>query len=86
MSNTASIICNTTNSLSIYPNPIKTHFTISSNYNISQVDLYNTNGQIVQSWTNEKTHIYQLNNITKGVYYIKAKSSNNMYMQKIVVE
>jgi hypothetical protein len=86
MSNTASIICYTTNSLSIYPNPIKTHFTISSNYNISQVDLYNTNGQIVQSWTNEKTHIYQLNNITKGVYYIKAKSSNNMYMQKIVVE
>jgi Secretion system C-terminal sorting domain len=86
ISNTTNIICNTTNSLSIYPNPTKTQFTITTNYNITEVEMYNINGQLVQTWGDEKTRTYQLHNIAKGVYYIKAKTKSNMYMQKIVVE
>lgn len=71
------------NRLTVYPNPVKNgELFISGIRNNEAVQIYNANGQLVQTVSataNEKINVKKL---SKGVYYVKTKTGSS----KIIVD
>lgn len=65
------------NSILIYPNPTSEIVNIRANNNatIQAVEVYNNLGQQVLSSKNQS--VLNVSNLSNGIYYIKAKDSNN---------
>jgi glucose/arabinose dehydrogenase len=68
--------------ISIFPSPAKQSFTISSLNFIQEVELFDINGKVVQSWkfNNEKGEL-NLDNHPHGMYIIQAKMENGFFHQ-----
>ena len=74
---------NTTQSnLTIYPNPVISNFTISTSEKIISVELYDVLGRKVQTLSNSKTNTIE--RMSKGVYFVKVKTENNEYIEKLI--
>ena len=71
------------NKLVIYPNPVKNHeFIINGIENNETIQIYNINGQLVQTIQNVTNNSkVKLNKLPKGVYIVKTKNQSN----KIIV-
>jgi len=71
------------NRLTVYPNPVKNgELFISGIRNNEAVQIYNANGQLVQTvnaTANEKINVRKL---SKGVYFVKTKTGSS----KIIVD
>jgi hypothetical protein len=84
------------NGISIFPNPVKDRMFVS--YNVAEtenvtIDLYNLNGQIVQSLLNERNssgnHNETLNlnnNINKGLYIVRVNMGEKTFFKKVLVD
>lgn len=72
----------TKSSISIYPNPVKSSFTITTSEKITSLELYDTLGRKIKTLTNEKTS--NIENLQKGVYFVKVKTEKNEYIEKII--
>jgi hypothetical protein len=72
----------TKSSISIYPNPVKSNFTITTAEKIISVDLFDTLGRKVKTLTNAKTN--SIEGLTKGVYFVKVKTEKNEYIEKLM--
>lgn len=74
---------NSTNfNVKIYPNPVKSTFTITTTEKIISVELYNVLGQKVQSLSN--VAINNIEKFGKGIYFVKIKTEKNEYIEKII--
>jgi len=72
----------------IYPNPATNNFIISSEEMISQVQLYSSLGKLLydNNNLNNFTHNVNLSNdISKGLYFVKLKSSSKIQTKKIII-
>lgn len=75
-------------SVIIYPNPANEFFNISGNENeLSELSIYNIFGQNITSSVSiqtitERTKKIDLTNLSKGVYIVKTKSTNNTILKK----
>ena len=72
----------TKSSISIYPNPVKSNFTITTSEKIISVELFDTLGRKVKTLTNAKTN--SIEGLTKGVYFVKVKTEKNEYIEKLI--
>jgi hypothetical protein len=76
--------------LSIYPNPCDDYFTIESSDVISVVEIYNTQGALVQKVSNDFTQMVNvnINNLSAGMYFVKIYSDNNRIPEsrKIIIK
>lgn len=72
----------TNNSVKIYPNPVKSGFTITTAEKIISVELYDSLGRKVQTLSNSASH--NIEKIGKGVYFVKIKTEKNEYIEKII--
>jgi len=70
-------------SIKIYPNPTIGIFTIQGK-NIKYVEITNINGQIIYT-TNNKSKI-DMSNQPKGIYFIKIKAENKIYVEKLILK
>lgn len=70
--------------INIYPNPVKSDFTITTSEKISSVELYDSLGRKLKTLTNSTTN--RLENIVKGIYFLKIKTDKNEYIEKIIKE
>lgn len=60
------------NSLHIYPNPVKDRLFISSEQTITQIQILNITGQVVESiMPSNQTSIINLSDVEKGIYFVK---------------
>ena len=66
----------------MYRNPVKSSFTITTSEKIVSVELYDTLGRKLKSLTNEKTN--NIENLEKGVYFVKVKTEKNEYIEKLM--
>ncbi|TDX84133.1 T9SS type A sorting domain-containing protein [Epilithonimonas xixisoli] len=69
--------------ISLYPNPVKQHFTIDINDQIEQVEIYSINGQLLKTVKSKKINISDL---AKGNYLVKIKTDKEIITQKIIKE
>ncbi|WP_306350978.1 endonuclease [Flavobacterium sp. '19STA2R22 D10 B1'] len=76
-------------SVSIYPNPSNDHrVNIHSEQPITEIQLININGQIMQQIKNpvmQNNATYSLDNLPQGFYFVKLSSDNRSVTKKIIV-
>ncbi len=78
----------TTANISIYPNPTSNNrINISSDMELSEIELININGQIVQkiSKPNSIQNVYTLENLPQGFYFVKLTSTDNQTATKKIL-
>ncbi|WP_127844656.1 T9SS type A sorting domain-containing protein [Psychroflexus aestuariivivens] len=73
------------NTISVYPNPVqnKLNFENPKQINLDEVQIFNIKGQLVKRFTNIKNSI-NLDNLNKGVYFVKVKSEENIQTFKVL--
>lgn len=72
----------TSNNLSLYPNPVKDQFTISSTEKIMSWKLYNNLGKEVQNGTNS---VISTNRIAPGSYFIRVQLQKGIVIKRIMI-
>ena len=83
--NSDSLLTNTNNftndELILYPNPTKDHITIFSSRK-GNVELYNTHGiLILQKFKRSNNLTISLNEVSKGIYYLKFNNETNLVIK-----
>ncbi len=74
--------------LTIYPNPSKGRFNISSDINlrtINSVEVYNSIGRKMYS-KDECNHIIDLSDLSEGVYTIRFNTGSDIIMKRIIIK
>jgi hypothetical protein len=84
-SNLTEVKCISSQDISIFPNPAKDVFSIITNLKVQEIELYNLHGQLIQNWKYNTTNNYKLQNIAQGNYFVKIKTKQNTYTQKLIV-
>jgi hypothetical protein len=80
---------NTTNGISVYPNPSRGRFNIqlTNAYDEYQVALINSLGQKVYSQTGSGNTInFDLNNLNAGLYWVEVSAKGKLFREQCVIE
>ncbi len=72
--------------ISIYPNPVSSMLTISGGNAQYSYVLYNGMGQIVANGEAQGTEQVNVDNMTKGVYFLRLTTGTQVRVEKVVVE
>jgi len=74
-----------TNNLNIYPNPTSDYFTVKTPFNYSGIQLFNTTGQLIKSFS--KAEKYSVVDLPKALYFVQIFNQNERIgTQKIIIE
>ena len=75
----------TETSISVYPNPASTHFSLSSE--AEQVQLFSLNGQKVKSFKGKfnANHKFDVNELSKGIYLVKLINDQKSESVKLMI-
>ena len=76
-----------TDKLIIYPNPSEDVINIAiDNANKATIEIYNLIGRLIYSKTaSSKTEKIDVSDYTTGIYLIKVKQADRIYIEKVVV-
>ena len=71
--------------LQLYPNPTSSSFTLSQE--VQEVRLFDVTGKLVQKFSKNviKNNTYEVNNLNKGIYFIRIKDKNNQIQTKKLI-
>ncbi|MDO9254107.1 MAG: T9SS type A sorting domain-containing protein [Bacteroidales bacterium] len=75
--------------VSIYPNPCNGRFTISSENNISTIEIYNLSGKLICSNYNvnhQTSEEVYLSGFAKGIYFLKIFDGTICFNRKVIVK
>ncbi len=77
------------NAINIYPNPTSGNLTVETNQaDITSISILNVLGEEVINRIvkgNESRIVFDLNNYAEGIYYVKVKSNEKEYLQKLIL-
>ena len=69
--------------ISIFPNPSSGIFQIESNQEINQIEVFNITGQVILSFN---SNTIDLSNQPSGIYLIEIKTTDAVFVNKLVKE
>lgn len=72
--------------ISVYPNPAKNFLQISSNENITGVEMFNLIGKKVLGVSSLKNDRIDTSKLSKGVYILKVTSNDLVGSRKVIIE
>ena len=72
-------------SLQLYPNPTTGGFSIDSNQEINNVNVYDLQGKLIKSF-NEDRSIYYIDEFASGIYFLDIETEHGKIVRKIVKE
>jgi hypothetical protein len=67
----------------VFPNPAKNLITIEANQSITQIKVYNLQGQEIKTSFENKVHMEEIPN---GIYFLKIVFENNTYTTKKITK
>ena len=70
--------------INIYPNPVKSILNIKTDDKIKTVELYDEIGRKVKNLSNK--NVINLENLSKGIYYLKIQTEKSSPVEKIIKE
>lgn len=73
------------NSISLFPNPTNSGFSIETKYPINKIDVYDIQGKTVKSFK-EKLDFYDVEDLTSGLYFVNIKTDNSTITKKLIKE
>jgi hypothetical protein len=69
----------------VYPNPVDDQFTIESAEAITEVNLHDSMGRLVQKFSSEKTTItIECKTLPEGVYILTCVTQDQMHIRKVI--
>lgn len=74
----------TSNSVSIYPNPTSNYLTIESDLDYHTINIYNLSGKLVK--TAERNSQILVSDLSKGMYFIQLVADKNVITKKFTIE
>jgi Secretion system C-terminal sorting domain len=69
--------------LVIYPNPTKNTFKIESKFDIDNVELFSLDGKLIT--ISKENNLYNVSNISSGIYNLKLQIENRIITKKLIV-
>ena len=78
---------NTTDKVSVYPNPAKNIVTISATSEIKQIKLFSVYGQLLNTFRtdNSKTSL-NISDVPTGMYFIQIETASGLFNKNIIIE
>ncbi|MBK6986132.1 MAG: T9SS type A sorting domain-containing protein [Bacteroidetes bacterium] len=76
-------LSNSTNELSIFPNPSSTNLTVKTDEEIQTISIYNSLGALVQT---EKTNVFSVEQLSSGLYILKVKTEKGTTTIRFIKE
>jgi hypothetical protein len=74
-------------SITVYPNPTKDNITISSQFTINSIQLYDVQGRLLQTqMININKAVFDISTQNAGVYFVKITTDKGSKVEKIVRE
>jgi hypothetical protein len=73
--------------VSIYPNPATDKLNISSLSNVNEIEILNVTGKVIYSTNvNSTTFVVNTSNFSRGLYFVRVASGNEMKTYKFIKE
>ena len=72
------------NDVKIAPNPVKSSFNIQTNSKILRVEIVDSSGRLVKSFSNQES--YSLEGFSKGMYHVKIQTEKGTSIEKLIKE
>lgn len=72
------------NTISLYPNPAKSHFELATTAKLEKVEVYSLQGQLVKTFANQNQ--YEINDLAKGMYIVKINAQEGIANKTLVIE
>ena len=83
----ASIDDNDTSEIKIFPNPTSDFISISSEETISKIEIISITGKMVcQMEIGNSNAIYNISNLSNGMYFVRIYGNGNIYTRKLIKE
>ena len=82
-SKSLSIIDNENEVVVVYPNPVKKEIFIKGIKNYSEIVIYDANGKKMNFFKKNK---FKIDMLSKGLYFLKIKTSNKIFVRKFIKE
>jgi len=74
-----------TNSIVVYPNPVRNILTIKAQYTISSIEVYDIYGKQIKLVTTKEPAIQlDLSDYSTGIYIVKITTDKSMHTQKVI--
>ena len=73
------------NSISLFPNPSKTSFSIETKYQINNISVFDIQGKTVKSFK-ENLAFYDIEDLISGLYFVNIKTDNGTITKKLIKE
>lgn len=74
------------NELKLFPNPANNIITIAASYVFTEIEFFSNTGQLIKKIkSNNKIEVIDISNFTPGNYFVKVKSTKEVWVKKIVV-
>ncbi|CAM1343302.1 alpha-amylase family glycosyl hydrolase [Tenacibaculum amylolyticum] len=72
--------------LSVYPNPANDYFKI--NQEVDEISIYNISGKKVLNYKGKflKNYSFNINSLSKGIYFVKGRNESNLFSRKLLVK
>jgi hypothetical protein len=70
--------------ISLYPNPATHTLTITTEYKIQEISIYNLTGQCVLQ-QRPSSNVIDVSELKDGLYVIECLVENKMYRQKLII-
>ena len=68
--------------IKIYPNPVVNNFTIQTSAKVLSVEIYDTLGRKILNLQDSQN--YNVEKLGKGIYFVKIKTDQNEYIEKLI--
>ena len=74
--------------LKVYPNPSNGIFYIShdDNVTINQIDVYSEDGKLIQTISSQINDMIDLQDVARGVYFVKILMEEREYLERVIVD
>ena len=73
--------------IDIYPNPVNTELflEIPEDLEVTDIQLFGTNGQMVQQYDNVSTRTLEVNHLPAGLYYLRVLTTEGTWSDKVSI-
>jgi hypothetical protein len=68
-----------------YPNPTNGQVNLNTSMALESIQVFNLSGKMIKEITTFNNPTININSLSKGMYWIKASSENQMFIEKLVV-
>ncbi|MBL0012919.1 MAG: T9SS type A sorting domain-containing protein [Flavobacterium sp.] len=72
-------------SITVFPNPTASRITINCNTNIKSLELFDTQGRILQTVLGNQNNL-DISSKPKGIYFLKINTEKGSKVEKIIKE